>query len=285
MGASDGAPFQVVCGSDGRIDQQVTCIRCAYNLRGLAPDGACPECATPVERSIQGDCLYFFPPEWNERLARGMNWIVAGIVLGIVGPILSGLVLGPMWIGVTLPIATGLQVVGCWLVTTPEPARLENEPVLNVRRCVRFMAVFNYAAVWGFLLGSAWARFRFGPIGAAVLCLTAIIELVSAFVYAGRLAIRIPSWKLAKDCRELMWAWLILPVLVAVSSFIGGPDGSSGIAIAVACCATLAALILPVLTFMVILGLRWKLAETAALARQVWGKPVRASAETADSGI
>lgn len=34
------------------IDEDMPCIRCAYNLRGLKPDGRCPECGAPIEETI-----------------------------------------------------------------------------------------------------------------------------------------------------------------------------------------------------------------------------------------
>ena len=34
------------------IDQGVICLHCHYNLRGLAVDGNCPECGSPVASSI-----------------------------------------------------------------------------------------------------------------------------------------------------------------------------------------------------------------------------------------
>ncbi|MHC4415206.1 MAG: hypothetical protein ACYS0G_07980 [Planctomycetota bacterium] len=33
---------------------EVICSRCGYDLRGLSAAGTCPECGTPVERSLHG---------------------------------------------------------------------------------------------------------------------------------------------------------------------------------------------------------------------------------------
>jgi hypothetical protein len=36
------------------VADDLTCVRCGYNLRGLASDGRCPECGETVERSLRG---------------------------------------------------------------------------------------------------------------------------------------------------------------------------------------------------------------------------------------
>jgi hypothetical protein len=40
------SPFR---GKDDPIDQDMACIVCEYNLRGLSRLGRCPECGTPIE--------------------------------------------------------------------------------------------------------------------------------------------------------------------------------------------------------------------------------------------
>lgn len=56
---------------DGRLANDVTCIQCRCILRGLLPSGACPECGTPVDRSIAGTIPHHPPPRLTERdLAR-----------------------------------------------------------------------------------------------------------------------------------------------------------------------------------------------------------------------
>src|SRR5512145_2761759 len=70
--------------ANGRIDMDVQCVSCGYNLRGLLPEGRCPECGTAVGRSTRGDFLRFCDPTWVEKLASGMNWIVANLIVAVV---------------------------------------------------------------------------------------------------------------------------------------------------------------------------------------------------------
>jgi hypothetical protein len=46
----------------GNVDADIPCRKCGYNLRGLAVDGRCPECATPVGVSINGELLRYSDP-------------------------------------------------------------------------------------------------------------------------------------------------------------------------------------------------------------------------------
>ena len=64
-----GAPAarEVVFDEAGRIAEDLPCLRCGYNLRGLGSEAACPECASAVGQSIQGDLLRFCDPVWRNK--------------------------------------------------------------------------------------------------------------------------------------------------------------------------------------------------------------------------
>ena len=58
------AASQIRLDDNGRIlEDDLACVACSYNLRGLSPDGACPECGTTVERSTRGNLLRFSDPK------------------------------------------------------------------------------------------------------------------------------------------------------------------------------------------------------------------------------
>ena len=57
------------------IGEDLPCVRCGYNLRGLDVTGTCPECGGPVEASRSGDLLRFADVGWLTRIFRGSRWI------------------------------------------------------------------------------------------------------------------------------------------------------------------------------------------------------------------
>src|SRR5690349_13112312 len=60
------------------------CLQCGYDLRGLSPDGVCPECEFPIERTLafpqlREDRVYL------ARVRRGAAVLVAALALLVVG--------------------------------------------------------------------------------------------------------------------------------------------------------------------------------------------------------
>jgi hypothetical protein len=60
------------------ISCDLTCVGCGYNLRTLARDALCPECATPVEQSCRAPDLDAASPAWLRRIRRGYLLLFAG---------------------------------------------------------------------------------------------------------------------------------------------------------------------------------------------------------------
>ena len=59
----------------------VGCLRCGYNLRGLFPGGRCPECGTPVKRSVSPPLLERVDPRWVRAAARGTGLVSVGLLV------------------------------------------------------------------------------------------------------------------------------------------------------------------------------------------------------------
>ena len=58
-------------GADGKIQVDLPCRRCGYNLRSLARDARCPECSFPVIRCLRRDDLGYGDPRYVRRVALG----------------------------------------------------------------------------------------------------------------------------------------------------------------------------------------------------------------------
>ncbi len=58
------------------ITEDLKCIGCGYNLRGLTPEKVCPECATPIRQSLVRNLLRFADPSWLSKIRLGTALIL-----------------------------------------------------------------------------------------------------------------------------------------------------------------------------------------------------------------
>lgn len=211
----------------GRINVDLPCKRCGYNLRTMMPDGRCPECATAVGQAMHGDYLKFADPAWVQKLASGINWIIAGTIIGIVAGAGIGFILGA---GGTRPEVISLltsplgliALYGYWRVTTPDPSGLGEKGRANARQVARVAVVANYAInpVIIFAVGTIQPS---GMLIAPATSLIALIATIALYIFARQLAIRVPDPALAKGLRINMWGMvsvILMGVIVALAGFI-----------------------------------------------------------------
>jgi hypothetical protein len=255
---------------EGRIAEDLPCRACGYNVRGVAPEALCPECSTPVSRSIRSDLLQFGDPAWVERLARGMRWIIIGLLCGFVvqiavavlstGLVTAGSLVHTAGMTAAALFGVGLSVVlvtGVWWLTAPDPARAERERPLSARRLTRWCIAAQIAAVplqVASPTGSVGIPGSGAPPGGAFIALAVVgsalgivvlVGYAAGFVYLGRLALRIPQPPLARQTRIVRWGYLISQSLAALIAVLflfvfvrmfgaGSPGGTGQTAVAVA---------------------------------------------------
>ncbi len=62
------------------INHDLSCAGCSYNVRGLPPEGRCPECSLPVTDSLEA-AIERLTPEWAGRLVRVRSKTVAAVLV------------------------------------------------------------------------------------------------------------------------------------------------------------------------------------------------------------
>ncbi|MCG3125283.1 MAG: hypothetical protein CHACPFDD_00100 [Phycisphaerae bacterium] len=204
-----------VYAADGSINQDITCKKCGYNLRGLRENGLCPECATPVGRSVTGDLLRFADPAWVGRVAFGLNLIVLGIVitilLGCTGGVLAAMSGSALLSQIAGYVGIVINAVGIWCMTSPDPSGIGEDARVNARRIVRTTMLIHVA---GSIAPSLWLHPLSGQFVTALLALlgfaNGIVHLVCEwfkFFFYQSLALRVPEPTLARRARFLRYAY------------------------------------------------------------------------------
>lgn len=158
-------PASLCRDSNGRIDEDLLCGKCQYNLRGLDPAGCCSECGESIAEAATGFYLRFCDSEWLRTIASGALMLAGGIVLAASVP-LFGLLAGGSafqrdWLSgfifLALLEAFILFLVGGERITRPVPDRSLMRRSLKWRQAARFETVSSCGA--GILL----LPISFGP--------------------------------------------------------------------------------------------------------------------------
>ncbi len=144
------------------------CIICDYDLHGLDPAGNCPECGTPIERSLKGDLLRYADQSWLTRVHLGMRLItfamwgvaaaiaifIAGVVIEAIADMREYTALAAAIEYSFLPIqgcwllAICCLLAGLWLATTLEPREASRATMRPVLLRWTSLAVLPVLAVW-----------------------------------------------------------------------------------------------------------------------------------------
>ncbi|MBS0190719.1 MAG: hypothetical protein U0573_02355 [Phycisphaerales bacterium] len=220
------------------VSNPLPCIQCGYDLVGLAISGKCPECGTPVDRSMRGDLLKYSSPQYRGSLLRGVTLIMTGIALMLIGMI------GALLIGAFVPGAGGQIVMiglmflssaasfaGYFLYSVPDPGQLSANKGETPRRVLRICIAISLASslaqtvVSMIATGKGVAGFGMVPhqnistltmfyaITAVTGLIAGAVQFFAAMLYTRWLAPRIPSTRVANRAKLLMWLGPILIVL------------------------------------------------------------------------
>src|SRR5271170_5592872 len=112
----------------GLVDIHLPCRVCYQDLMNKPLEGKCPQCGTPVEVSFQPDLMRLADPHWVNNLRLGMNLIIGGVLVGLLGVLFITLLALMTRHNVEhgeammIMLASFLMfVLGGWALTTPDP--------------------------------------------------------------------------------------------------------------------------------------------------------------------
>ena len=276
--------------ASGHISQDVSCRRCAYNLRGLTGDGRCPECGTPVGRSTHGDLLRYSDPGWVEKLELGARLILWGMLVGIIAGVarlVLSLFLHPV-VGDFVALAGAMVgFYGTWLLTEPDPSNIGEDVYGRARQITRITLligiVTQVGAMMQYVVHLTRAMLILGIPLALLLIAIGVVGIWYQLLYVEKLAERIPEHDVTRRARFLRWAYPIsmgvagvgAMIILAAAVFLRAAPatGPGGIAVAGSCLAGLAGLAVLVFGIMYIamlFKLRRAFQAQAATARAFW---------------
>jgi len=207
--------------ADGRLAGDMACVQCGYNLRGLEPQGRCPECGSPVGESLRQDLLRFAGAEALRRVGRGAAMIVIGTLAHMAAVGLRVTFEWPLRSRITTPmlhllrggcalvslVSGAVVLVGIWWLTgrlRGAEGRRRADGVALATGTVLSLAVLADRAA--FLLLPLWQAVAIlWPADTAM----ALIGGCLAMAHVRRLARRGPDETLARQARGVWWGLLV----------------------------------------------------------------------------
>lgn len=257
------ASLNITLDSAGRLDQDLSCLSCGYNLRGLAPRQICPECSHAVFLSILGDWLEYSDPAWVNRVVSGIRWILWSLIGGFIWLQATASNLPASVITATGVAVAVLLAVGYWKVTSPEPQAAVYERPVTLRKIARA------GSIVGLALGCSLEVLKLRPLmipfvhispGACV----AIAGWLLVLVYVSRLARRTPRGGATRTTKGIaagltisMTMPLIFALVIAVLPGLRTTSASSnGILRSIAGVCSFATIVLMLWSIGLLLGFR-----------------------------
>ena len=238
----DGPPRDAAA-AERLATEDVPCLRCGYNLRGLKPHGVCPECGVSIDRSLHGNLLTYSAPEYVATLHTGLTCIllavvtlvVGGLIVGIAGLLARDIWPEAPWIAGTIAnvgaagglVLSIISVIGWWLFSAPDAAIIGHDTGDTPRKVLRVTVVIS-AIVLAVNTVGEFGMYQYitydiiARINSLISPLAWIVSFFASLLYIRWLAWRLPSRKIAERAETYLW---LLPVLFIVGFcvFMLGP--------------------------------------------------------------
>ncbi len=197
------------------IDDDLACVHCGYNLRGLTKKHRCPECGTPAGFSVRGDLLLYAPVPWLNTVSLGMVLMLWALGVTLAAYINSNVMPGlGMLLGV---VGAGLAWTGAMFVTTPEPSVVHAESGFDLRKSIRLLATLKLCCA---LLVTFSTSAKFTAIMGALGVLVLFAMLLPLTAFLGKLSARMPECDFDRRTSQIFWGLAVsLGVWLVFSGF------------------------------------------------------------------
>jgi len=205
---------------DYEIKEDLSCVKCGYNLRGLPRRHRCPECGTPVQRSIGGHLLTSASSFWLKKVAYGLGlmlWSIAAVLLSTV------LFCGTPKLSYVLDWASAaLALVGVIYLTAPEPRIAPSEFPFSLRRFLRVAAVVRFVCA-AILLASMFKMPAFLVIGASIIGgLVSVFLMWGVAYYLRSFARRMDDLVLERATGQVIWGFALSVSVMIIFGVLSG---------------------------------------------------------------
>ena len=203
------------------IEDDVCCVHCGYNLRGLTKRHRCPECGTPAGFSIEGAQLKYAPIPWIRTVRNGLAMFVWSICVHFAS-LVSVFVMPEFCMFLDL-LSALLAIVGAMFVTVPEPTAVPRPGGFDTRRAIRVLAFVTFAGSLSVIFSPS---INFVIIMRRFLLVSWSGTLLALALYLRKFAARIPEYDLEIATTRVIWGLtgsLSVFVFFGVWSFVFAP--------------------------------------------------------------
>ena len=182
------------------IEDDVCCVHCGYNLRGLTKRHRCPECGTPAGFSVEGAQLKYAPIPWICTVRNGLAMFLWSIGLQLFSIVNVSVM--PQF-GMLLDVLSAvLAIVGAMFVTTPEPTAVPGPGGFDTRRAIRVLAFVNFVGALSIIFSP---YINFVIIMRRFLLVSWSGMLLALAWYLRKFAARIPEYDLEIATTRVIW--------------------------------------------------------------------------------
>lgn len=215
--------------STGRIDADVNCVGCQYNLRGLSVVAACPECGTATKLSVSRSMPIFADRKWLRQLRTASTLAMVTFVLlpiclfiaiattGHTGP-RNNLDRIVVLICIGSPMVTGFLGMWKYTVKWPRsggPARMNRYRIWSRVFVVIDTLLFVIVGP-SFCLGLHWIAYNV-KMGLMVgLFATTALSAIVLGCYGSQMARQFRDESLSRATKVVSWVCTIVLVFCAV---------------------------------------------------------------------